>query len=542
MPRHDVLAAQATLAPGSDGTYEALNAAPVLRTRSSLVTMTGRRIILSGGVQEGDIVWRAGGSAMIGGGCDFKGAILAAQPIAMVTGAAPEGRAPAGGGRVALDANTVAVPAALNAPGSLAGWGDDSYGQSSAPAGLGNVTAISASLYHTVALKGDGSVVAWGDDSFGQSTVPADLSGVAAVAAGGDHTVALKVDGTLVAWGDNSYGQTIIPSGLNGVSAVAAGLHHTVALMSDGTVVAWGDNSYGQTTVPAGLTGVTAVAAGDGHVVVLLKDGTVIAWGANSFFHQATVPAGLSGVTAVAAGGSHSVALKSDGTVVAWGGNLFGQTAVPAGLGGVIAIAAGGNHTVALKSDGTVVAWGWDANGQTAVPAGLGGVIAITAGWFDTVALIGPIIATQPLAQSFAPGGAVALSVGAVGTGLAYQWQFNGANIPGATNSTLNLANLSAASAGAYRVVVANTAGGSLASQDAILQLLFFGNLKFYAGLTLEGAIGQQFRIDYANVVNLVATNWQTLTNVTLPSSSLLVIDPSSPGSANRFYRAVPLP
>ena len=509
---------------------------------STLVTTSGRNVILSGGAQAANVVWQVGSSATIGSGSDFKGAILAAQSITMVTGATLEGWALAGAGQVTLDSNTITVPAVTDTSGSVAGWGDDSYGQSTSPDGLVGVTAISASLYHTVALQSDGLVVAWGDDSYGQSTVPADLSGVTAVAAGGNHTVALKTDGTLVAWGDNSYGQITIPSGLSGVMAVAAGLHHTVALLGNGTVMAWGDNTYGQTSVPAGLTGVTAVAAGDGHTLVLLSNGTVAAWGANSFFHQSTVPAGLSGVTALAAGGSHSVALQSDGTVVAWGGNLFGQATVPAGLGGVIAIAAGEDHTVALKNDGTVLAWGWDANGQTDIPAKLGGVTGIAAGRFHTVALIGPIIVTQPLAQTFASGGTVSLCVGVAGSDLSYQWQFNGANIVGATGATLNLANLSAASAGAYRVVVTDTAGGSIYSQEAILQLLFFGNLQFYAGITLEGTVGRQFRVDYANVITLGVTNWMTLTNITLPSSPFLVIDPYSPGSPQRFYRAVPLP
>ena len=42
--------------------------------------------------------------------------------------------------------------------------------------------------------------------------------------------------------------------------------------------------------------------------------------------------------------------------------------------------------------------------------------------------------------------------------------------------------------------------------------------------------------------VNLGATNWLLLTNITLSVSPCLVIDPNSPGHASRFYRAVPLP
>ncbi len=168
----------------------------------------------------------------------------------------------------------------------------------------------------------------------------------------------------------------------------------------------------------------------------------------------------------------------------------------------------------------------------------MSGVAAIAAASLNTVALIGPIIITQPVGQNFALGGAVTLIVSATGTGLSYQWQFNGTNIVGATGTTLALSNLAATNAGAYRVVVSNAAG-SVPSQDA--NLLYFGGLKFYAGTTLAGPIGQQFRVDYADVLGGV-TNWLKLSDITLPYSPYLVIDPGSPGRTNRFYRAVPLP
>lgn len=187
------------------------------------------------------------------------------------------------------------------------------------------------------------------------------------------------------------------------------------------------------------------------------------------------------------------------------------------------------------------MAWGWDDDGQTDVPAGLSGVAAIAAGWYHTVALIGPVITTQPLGQSFVWGGGVVLSVNAAGTGLSYQWQFNGTNILGATSSDLNLTNLSMADAGAYHVVVSSTADSTATSQNAILLLLFFSDLKFYAGITLAGTVGQLFRVEYTDVFNIGTTNWQVLTNIILPFSPYLVIDPSSPGETKRFYRATPL-
>jgi hypothetical protein len=515
------------------------NAVWIFQMGSTLATSTSRQIVLSGGAQAANIFWQVGSSATLAGNSVFKGTIMAAQSITMGTGATLEGRALARVGSVTLAANTITVPHAANAAGTMVAWGKNDHGQTNVPPGLSLVTAMAGGEADTAALKSDGTMLAWGDNLYGQTTIPAGLSAVKAIAAGGHHTVALKRDGTLAAWGDNAYGQTLIPLGLIGVTAIAAGESHTAALKSDGTVVAWGDNSYSQTNVPPGLSGVTALAAGSGHTVALKSNGTMVAWGANDFFLQSTIPAGLNGVIAIAAGASHTVALKSNGTVVAWGNNYLGQSTVPAGLSGVTAIAAGNFHTVALKSDGTVVAWGLNDDGQTTVPANLRGVTAIAAGWYHTTALLGPIITTQPLAQSFTLGAGATLSISVMGTGLTYQWQRDGTDIPGATNSTLNLANLLLTQAGAYHVVVNSIAGGAVTSQDALLVLLSFGDLKFYAGITLTGTVGQQFRVEYTEALGIA--NWLTLTNLTLPFSPYLVIDPNSPGQAKRFYRAVPL-
>jgi hypothetical protein len=73
-----------------------------------------------------------------------------------------------------------------------------------------------------------------------------------------------------------------------------------------------------------------------------------------------------------------------------------------------------------------------------------------------TNALLGVSITLEPVNQTVAVGSAVALSVAATGPSLQYEWMLNGYLIPGATNATLNLANLTADSCGAYRAVVYN--------------------------------------------------------------------------------------
>jgi hypothetical protein len=204
--------------------------------------------------------------------------------------------------------------------------------------------------------------------------------------------------------------------------------------------------------------------------------------------------------------------------------------------GGAIADSA---FSVAVDGGGNVYLAGYFGG-----TASFGSRTMVSSGGYDAfVAQLdtGIIASITPSArQSFSLGGGFSLSVTAGGTGpLAYQWQFNGVNIPSATNATLSLTNLTATNAGAYRVVVTNAYGTAI---TAPVDVYFYGDLKFIAATVLAGSIGQQYRVDYADVVTVGTTNWLVLTNITLPSSPYLVIDPSSAGRTQRYYRAVPVP
>jgi hypothetical protein len=69
-----------------------------------------------------------------------------------------------------------------------------------------------------------------------------------------------------------------------------------------------------------------------------------------------------------------------------------------------------------------------------------------------------PVIIVQPASQTQTNGGPVTLSVVATNTapGVFYQWSLNGAALPGETNSTLTIPNLSSAQIGLYVVGVTN--------------------------------------------------------------------------------------
>jgi hypothetical protein len=83
-----------------------------------------------------------------------------------------------------------------------------------------------------------------------------------------------------------------------------------------------------------------------------------------------------------------------------------------------------------------------------------------------------PAITTQPASQSVTAGTAVTLSVTATGSPApTYQWRKNGADITGATFSSLAFASAQSSDSAAYTVVVTNSAG-SVTSSSATLTVL----------------------------------------------------------------------
>jgi hypothetical protein len=98
------------------------------------------------------------------------------------------------------------------------------------------------------------------------------------------------------------------------------------------------------------------------------------------------------------------------------------------------------------------------------------------------VTSVPPSITSQPTSQVGGIGGAASFTVSATGTPTpTYQWKKNGADISGATSSTLAWTSLSASDGGNYSVVVTNS-GGSATSN--VVSLTVYDQQPFAPSIT----------------------------------------------------------
>jgi len=163
-----------------------------------------------------------------------------------------------------------------------------------------------------------------------------------------------------------------------------------------------------------------------------------------------------------------------------------------------------------------------------------------------TVGQAAPQISLQPTNQSVVLGGGASFSVSATGTApLAYQWQFDGANLTAATNATLVLSPVAAANAGSYDVVITN-AYGSVTSAAPTLSVLGVpvsfvtssGGIRYSNGqfhLTLSGLTGQGSVLIEAST-NL--TQWTAIFTNPPGFGSIQFVDPATANFRHRYYRA----
>ncbi len=123
---------------------------------------------------------------------------------------------------------------------------------------------------------------------------------------------------------------------------------------------------------------------------------------------------------------------------------------------------------------------------------------------------VGPSITQEPVAQNAYVHSTVNFTVVADGTPtLSYQWQFNSAPIPGATNATLTLTDVSTASAGNYRAVITNPYGST--NSAAVSLAVITVPWGSYASSVMTSDLIAYYRFTDVNSGFGVATNQGSL-------------------------------
>ena len=132
-----------------------------------------------------------------------------------------------------------------------------------------------------------------------------------------------------------------------------------------------------------------------------------------------------------------------------------------------------------------------------------------------------PAIISGPKNLTVAAGGTVTFAVTATGTlPLNYLWSFNGANIPGATNSTLTLTNVALSQAGSYSVFIIN-AYGSTNSAYATITVNVGGSFRFFDDF--NGPVLNP--IWQTNLPNAYNGSSEIATNIGAPNYSFGLLD-----------------
>ncbi|HWA28132.1 MAG TPA: immunoglobulin domain-containing protein [Lacunisphaera sp.] len=161
-----------------------------------------------------------------------------------------------------------------------------------------------------------------------------------------------------------------------------------------------------------------------------------------------------------------------------------------------------------------------------------------------------PAITTQPSSRTAVAGSAVTFAVVATGTPApSYQWQKDGTNIAGATAGSYTLSSVTAASAGTYRVVVANSAG-TVTSSGAVLTIsgatsaptfttqpasqtvTAGGSVTFTAAASGSPAPTFQWRKDGANLAGATSGTYTIANATTANAGTYSVVATNSAGAA----------
>jgi hypothetical protein len=170
-----------------------------------------------------------------------------------------------------------------------------------------------------------------------------------------------------------------------------------------------------------------------------------------------------------------------------------------------------------------------------------------SSGYYDDLtfrAANDPWIVEQPLSQSVALGQPAYFNTVAVGT--AYQWQFNGTNIPGATTSAYGIPAVAATNAGSYACVITGANGAlstspaaltvsgppALVAQPSSLVVTQSQTASFSAAAVGSNPLTYQWLFNGAPITGATATNYVATDSQATNAGSYSVLVTNTQGSA----------
>lgn len=166
---------------------------------------------------------------------------------------------------------------------------------------------------------------------------------------------------------------------------------------------------------------------------------------------------------------------------------------------------------------------------------------SITSSVAPVAVLAPPHILSAPGDQKILAGAPAVFAVVATGDDLNFQWQFNGQNLPDATNGILTLPGAQAAQSGQYAVTVINAVGSATtapANLTVVTPPLVMDMVS--AAALADGTFQLTLNVDAGFNYDLEATTdllqWQPVTSI---SAGGLVdfVDTDATNFPNRFYR-----
>ena len=242
------------------------------------------------------------------------------------------------------------------------------------PDTLGPCVKISTYYLHTAAIKGDGTVACWGDNTYGQCNVPSTVMYTDAVVSI-DATALITTDGTIELYGTSTLleaAHIALKSQPNVrftsvciLTRTESGVGSVIALDEDGMIHEFGNFHTIVNSVFPNLSQCTQISGERENLLILTND-SVVAWGVNAS-GQCDVPSDLGHCKYIHMSNRVACVIKNDDSVVAWGSNETGQTTIPLNLEPSKLLSSSMNTVISIPINDNVLPKIWGNDPTTAV-------------------------------------------------------------------------------------------------------------------------------------------------------------------------------